>query len=237
MTLFVLSIVPSTIDSAKTEGLNISPTNINTGVFLMSFKQFMSDQDDSIDEIEAVSRYNEYKRNISAQFIASYFEEHKSEQWFQEKYHPYFRDQIRIQKHISFSQRFIAFWFLYEQGLLDNISLDIENVSSIESIIDFVLIIMDFSNISEHHVNISEAHRKVVDKLTVFCSNDAIKPDTTTNLFAEEGEKKETVLSDVQMSLQDIIVPEKCDPFSIRFVYVRDSLRSGVSNWWRARHL
>ena len=186
----------------------------------MSFKQFMSDQDDSIDEIEAVSRYNEYKRSISAQFIASYFEEHKSEQWFQEKYHPYIKDQIRIQKQVSFSQRFIAFWFLYERGLLNSFSLDIENVTSIESIIDISLIIMDIILISEHHINISEAHKKLVDKLNIFHSNSPIKPDTTTSLFAEDGEKKENLLDDVQISFQDIILPEKCDPFSIRFVTV-----------------
>ena len=220
MIIFFIFLVPSNIDCAKTEGLNVSPTNINTSVFLMSFKQFMNDQDDSIDEIEAVSRYNEYKRNISAQFIASYFEEHKSDQWFQEKYHPYFRDQIQIQKQVSFSQRFIAFWFLYERGLLDHVSLDIENVNSIENLIDISLILMDFTVISEQQINISEAHKKIVEKLNIFRSNDTIKPDTTTSLSIDDEEKKEAVLSDVQISLQDIILPERHDPFSIRFVNV-----------------
>ncbi|KAI6648322.1 Serrate RNA effector molecule-like [Oopsacas minuta] len=184
----------------------------------MSFKQFMMEQDDSIDEVESVNKYNLYKQNISAQFISSYFEEHKAQQWFQEKYHPFISNQISSTKNVTLCQRFVSFWFLYENSLLDNISLDIEKFSRVEGLLNLSVLLMDYNIINDGSLNISDVHRKFLEKLKVLDSNDTIKPDTTTStLNSEDGELNEHLVTEKQISLEDYMLPEGSDPIFTRF--------------------
>lgn len=52
---------------------------------MMSFKQFLAQQEDTIDEMEAIQKYNEYKREFKAKQIKEFFEEHKDEDWYANK--------------------------------------------------------------------------------------------------------------------------------------------------------
>lgn len=45
------------------------------------FKQFLSSQDDSISEEEAVKRYNQYKLDFKKTQLNEYFLAHKHEEW------------------------------------------------------------------------------------------------------------------------------------------------------------
>ncbi|CAF3439430.1 unnamed protein product [Rotaria sp. Silwood1] len=49
---------------------------------MLSFKHFLQDQDDNIDQEEAVKRYNEYKIDFKKTQIAEFFTAHKDEDWF-----------------------------------------------------------------------------------------------------------------------------------------------------------
>ena len=49
---------------------------------LLSFKQYLQDQDDNIDQEEAVKRYTEYKTDFKKTQIAEFFTAHKDEEWF-----------------------------------------------------------------------------------------------------------------------------------------------------------
>jgi hypothetical protein len=49
---------------------------------MLSFKNFLHDQDDNIDQEEAVKRYTEYKINFKKTQIAEFFAAHKDEDWF-----------------------------------------------------------------------------------------------------------------------------------------------------------
>ena len=49
---------------------------------MLSFKQFLSQQDDSIDEVAAIQKYNEYKSEFKSRQISEFFEEHKEEDWY-----------------------------------------------------------------------------------------------------------------------------------------------------------
>ena len=49
---------------------------------LLSFKTFLLDQDDNIDQEEAVKRYNVYKTDFKKNQIAEFFTAHKDEEWF-----------------------------------------------------------------------------------------------------------------------------------------------------------
>ena len=49
---------------------------------MMTFKQFLSSQDDGIDDQEAVKKYNEYKLEFKRQQINEFFLNHKDEEWY-----------------------------------------------------------------------------------------------------------------------------------------------------------
>lgn len=48
---------------------------------MLSFKQFLAQQDDSIDEGEAIQLYQEYKSDFKRKQITDFFDEHKEEDW------------------------------------------------------------------------------------------------------------------------------------------------------------
>lgn len=48
---------------------------------LLSFKQFLAQQDDSIEDTEAVQKYTEYKRNVKKKQLQFFFDKHKEEEW------------------------------------------------------------------------------------------------------------------------------------------------------------
>lgn len=49
---------------------------------MKSFKEFLLSLDDSVDETEAVKRYNEYKIDFRRQQMQEFFLAHKDEEWY-----------------------------------------------------------------------------------------------------------------------------------------------------------
>lgn len=49
---------------------------------MKSFKEFLLSLDDSVDETEAVKRYNEYKIDYRRQQMQDFFLAHKDEEWY-----------------------------------------------------------------------------------------------------------------------------------------------------------
>ena len=49
---------------------------------MLSFKSYLHDLDDNIDQEEAVKRYNDYKIDFKKTQIADFFAAHKDEDWF-----------------------------------------------------------------------------------------------------------------------------------------------------------
>ena len=47
----------------------------------MSFKQFLAQQDDNIDDTEAVQKYAEYKKEVKRRRLQLFFDKHKEEEW------------------------------------------------------------------------------------------------------------------------------------------------------------
>ena len=47
----------------------------------MTFKQFLAQQDDSIEDTEAVQKYNEYKKDVRKKQLQLFFDKHKDEEW------------------------------------------------------------------------------------------------------------------------------------------------------------
>lgn len=48
---------------------------------MMTFKQYLASQDDSIDDGEAVKKYSEYKHEFKRHQIEEFFGNHKNEEW------------------------------------------------------------------------------------------------------------------------------------------------------------
>lgn len=48
---------------------------------MLTFKQFLSQQDDSIDEDDAIAGYNEYKAEFKRKQVDEFFDNHKDEDW------------------------------------------------------------------------------------------------------------------------------------------------------------
>ena len=52
---------------------------------MMSFKVFLTQQDDTISDQDAVKKYNEYKEDFRKQQISEFFLQHKDEEWYAAK--------------------------------------------------------------------------------------------------------------------------------------------------------
>lgn len=59
---------------------NTAPQTLSRHMML-TFKQFLAQQDDSIDEDDAISSYNDYKADFKRKQVDEFFENHKDEDW------------------------------------------------------------------------------------------------------------------------------------------------------------
>ena len=49
---------------------------------MLTFKQFLAQQEDNIDEMGAIASYNEYKAEFKRKQVEEFFEKHKDEDWY-----------------------------------------------------------------------------------------------------------------------------------------------------------
>ncbi|KAM8835951.1 serrate RNA effector molecule homolog isoform 1-T1 [Synchiropus picturatus] len=110
---------------------------------MKSFKEFLVSLDDSVDETEAVKRYNEYKIDFRRQQMQEFFLAHKDEEWFRSKYHPDEASRLRAEAQSGLRNRLNVFMFLKENGWFDNVSLDIEQTPAIIKVLDAAVIKME----------------------------------------------------------------------------------------------
>uniref|UniRef100_A0A669DRR8 Serrate RNA effector molecule homolog (Arabidopsis) n=1 Tax=Oreochromis niloticus TaxID=8128 RepID=A0A669DRR8_ORENI len=103
---------------------------------MKSFKEFLLSLDDSVDETEAVKRYNEYKIDFRRQQMQDFFLAHKDEEWFRSKYHPDEARRLKAEAQRALHNRLNVFVFLMENGWFDNVSLDIEQTPAIIKVLD-----------------------------------------------------------------------------------------------------
>jgi hypothetical protein len=58
------------------------PPDIPAGPVMLSFKQFLNAQDDDIDDMDAVRKYQEYKLEFRKTQLGDFFQQHKEEEWY-----------------------------------------------------------------------------------------------------------------------------------------------------------
>lgn len=49
---------------------------------MLSFKQFLNAQEDDIEDMEAVKKYQEYKLEFRKTQLGDFFQQHKEEEWY-----------------------------------------------------------------------------------------------------------------------------------------------------------
>ncbi|XP_061619029.1 serrate RNA effector molecule homolog isoform X1 [Phyllopteryx taeniolatus] len=110
---------------------------------MRSFKDFLLNTEDSVDETEAVKRYNQYKVDFRRQQLQDFFVQHKEQEWFRSKYHP---DDIAARKAESLAalkRRLGVFLFLWDNKWLDGVALDMEHATAIIQVLDAAVIKME----------------------------------------------------------------------------------------------
>lgn len=107
---------------------------------LLTFKKFLSTQDETITDEEAIARYVEYKIDFRKKECERYFQAHKDEEWFRQKYHP---EESKEQKSIhqsALNRRLEVFNEFVAKGLIGNINLDYSNAAEIIRLMDSVVV-------------------------------------------------------------------------------------------------
>ncbi|CAF3920441.1 unnamed protein product [Rotaria magnacalcarata] len=131
---------------APTDQFNKDASDSITQPPMLSFKHFLQDQEDNIEQEEAIKRYNEYKTDFKKTQIAEFFTAHKDEDWFKHKYHPDEYSKRREEQRQIIKKRLDIFMELYRKGYLDDVSIDIENQRTLTRFLDAVVIKLEGGN-------------------------------------------------------------------------------------------
>lgn len=110
---------------------------------MKSFKEFLLSLDDSVDETEAVKRYNDYKLDFRRQQMQDFFLAHKDEEWFRSKYHPDEVGKRKQEARGALQNRLRVFLSLMETGWFDTLLLDIDKADAIVKMLDAAVIKME----------------------------------------------------------------------------------------------
>ncbi|XP_020834801.1 serrate RNA effector molecule homolog isoform X1 [Phascolarctos cinereus] len=119
---------------------------------MKTFKEFLLSLDDSVDETEAVKRYNDYKLEFRRQQMQDFFLAHKDEEWFRSKYHPDEVGKRRQEARGALQNRLQVFLSLMDSGWFDNLLLDIDKADAIVKMLDAAVIKMEGG--TEHDLRI-----------------------------------------------------------------------------------
>ncbi|KRZ10423.1 Serrate RNA effector molecule -like protein [Trichinella zimbabwensis] len=176
-----------TADSFSSSRADENSTNDgHTLAPMMTFKQFLSSQDDMISDEEAIQKYQEYKTDYKKQLLHAFFMAHKDREWFRVKYHPEDRAK-RFQEHRdAVMRRLEIFMELREKGWLDRLNLDQDNGENLLKFMDAVVIKLEGG--TDEDIEQLEKDGEYAE-----LSNDQAK--STTNKLEEEG----------QMEIDDLI--------------------------------
>uniref|UniRef100_T1JCQ9 Serrate RNA effector molecule homolog n=1 Tax=Strigamia maritima TaxID=126957 RepID=T1JCQ9_STRMM len=112
---------------------------------IMTFKQFLASQDDTISDEEAVKKYNEYKLEFRRQQLNEFFLSHKEEEWFKSKYHPEECGKRLTDQMSGLKKRLQVFMELMDKNMMD-VSIDADKSDEIVKILDAFVIKLEGGN-------------------------------------------------------------------------------------------
>ena len=109
----------------------------------MTFKAFLSTQDDSITDEEAAQKYGEYKMEFRRQQLNEFFSCHKESEWFRIKYHPEESKKRKDLISAGIKKRMEAYQALMKDGLLDSKSVNTMKEKELMKILDQAVILFE----------------------------------------------------------------------------------------------
>ena len=108
---------------------------------MMTFKAFLSTQDDSITDEEALHKYSEYKLEFQRQQLNEFFVSHKEDEWFKMKYHQTMKEQRLTEMKEMLTARLTVFTTLVTDQFMNDVALDETNQEKLTELMDKVKII------------------------------------------------------------------------------------------------
>ncbi|KAL7016295.1 hypothetical protein ACKWTF_009992 [Chironomus riparius] len=173
---------------------------------MMSLKQFLVAQDDSISDETAISKYNEYKLEFKRSQLNEFFVGHKDEEWFKLKYHPEMSMKRKEEQIEYLKKRIDVFVELLGKGDVTKVNVDTTNTEALIRLLDTVVIKLeggcddDLKVLDEKPIVINTIQPKIVDdkpksvvdekaKIEENAENVSDKTQDTPNEEVEESTK------------------------------------------------
>eukprot|EP00090_Calanus_glacialis_P009054 TRINITY_DN17399_c0_g1_i2.p1 TRINITY_DN17399_c0_g1~~TRINITY_DN17399_c0_g1_i2.p1 ORF type:complete len:694 (+),score=198.03 TRINITY_DN17399_c0_g1_i2:111-2192(+) len=154
----------------------------------MTFKAFLSTQDDSITDEEAAQKYGEYKMEFRRQQLNEFFSCHKESEWFRVKYHP---EESKKRKEVISSgvnKRMATFQDLVKAGFVKDVSVNIDAEFDLVKLFDRAVIILEGGTekdlqILDHNTSQPEDSKDEKDKENVDETTNSKALHKTTSIF------------------------------------------------------
>ena len=106
---------------------------------MMTFKAFLSTQDDSITDEEALHKYSEYKIEFQRQQLNEFFVSHKEDEWFKLKYQPDMKSQRLAEMKEMLSKRLNVFSKLITDDFMEDMAVDDSHQDKLIELMDTVI--------------------------------------------------------------------------------------------------
>jgi len=134
---------------------------------MLTFKAFLSNQDDTINEDEAMEKYGEYKAEFRRQQLNEFFTVHKGEEWFRDRFHPQYMAGIRFSQVEGRVKRAQVFWEMYDK--LSQARLDVDMQDDLVTLMDIIVIKLEGG--TEDHIEAYINKTDHVDSIATENSN------------------------------------------------------------------
>ena len=104
----------------------------------MTFKAFLSTQDDYITDEEALHKYSEYKLEFQRQQLNEFFVSHKDQEWFKMKYQPAMKEERMKDMKEMLGKRLNVFTTLVTDEFMNDVALNEADQDKLIELMDTV---------------------------------------------------------------------------------------------------
>merc|ERR1719509_23822 len=162
---------------------------------MMSFKNFLSTQDDTITDEEAIKKYAEYKLEFMRQQLNEFFVTHKDEEWFKLKYHA--EDGVKRKEELRsmLKRRVEVFQEFMDAGKIDGLTIDGDKQEQLIRLLDSVVIKLEGgSDYDLEALDLPEKEEKREDKRSSRDGRDIKRDEVGANEQSAELRKAKELL-------------------------------------------
>lgn len=116
---------------------------------LLSFKEFILNQSNDINEQDALKKYGEYKTEFTKRQIDKFFKEHQEEEWFKNKYRPTEIKKFEEATKKSKTRRKELYNTLIERKLTDEFTLDYNHNDNLSTFLENFSLLLEGASIED----------------------------------------------------------------------------------------